>query len=306
MPSDVYDLGISEFTTWSWTFEQDVERYRSHGMEAIEITEFKLDPTRIAEQLALVPAHSLKVSSVQARIHSLYPTLLEPQPNAPADRLRHIRDSIEAIAPHVPQGSPFVVITGAAPDGNIHAVLETARREFGELARFAEAHGVRIALEPLNPTLMNIDSSIWSLGDALELVEEVGHPAFGLCIDTWNIWQSPNVSETIRRAGDRIFVVQVSDWRSPLGYYDRLVPGDGTAPLVQIVDAVNEAGYVGPFVVEIFSSESLPGSLWRTNFDQLLDRCTPGFDNIWNSAIAQRKSGEPPRTHSAKAREISS
>src|SRR5665213_2929210 len=87
----------------------------------------------------------IRLRSVPSRHGSipLYPTLLEPQPNAPADRLRHIRDSIEAIAPHVPQGSPFVVITGAAPDGNIHAVLETARREFGELARFAEVHGVR-------------------------------------------------------------------------------------------------------------------------------------------------------------------
>jgi sugar phosphate isomerase/epimerase len=296
MRSDVYDLGISEFTTWSWTFEQDVERYRSHGMEAIEITEFKLDPARIAEQLALVSAHSLKVSSVQARIHSLYPTLLEPQPSAPADRLRHIRDSIEAIAPHVSEGAPFVVITGAAPGGNIHAVLDTARREFGELARFAEAHGVRIALEPLNPTLMNIDSAIWSLEDALDLVEGIGHPAFGLCVDTWNIWQSPGLSETIRRAGDRIFVVQVSDWRNPLGYYDRLVPGDGTAPLVQIIDAVNQAGYLGPFIVEIFSSESLPGSLWRTDFDQLLDRCTVGFDTIWDAVIAGRKTGQPPQS----------
>ncbi len=296
MPTDLYDLGISEFTTWPWTFEQDVERYRKHGMEAIEITEFKLDPARIAEQLALVRAHSLKVSSVQARIHSLYPTLLEPQPSAPADRLRHICDSIETIAPHVPEDSPFVVITGAHADGNIHAVLDTARREFGELARFAEAHGVRIALEPLNPTLMNVDSALWSLGDALDLVDEVAHPAFGLCVDTWNIWQSPNLAQTLRRAGDRIFVVQVSDWRAPLGYYDRLVPGDGTAPLVELVKAVNASGYAGPFVIEIFSSESLPGSLWRTDLDQLLDRCTVGFDLIWDAVIAGQKRVQPPQS----------
>lgn len=296
MKSESYDLGISEFTTWPWTFERDVERYRSHGLEAIEITEFKLDPSRIAEQLALVPAHSLKVSSVQARIHSLFPTLLEPQPTAPADRLRHICDSIEALAPHLPEGSPFVVITGAAPEGNVASVLDTARRELPELARFAEAHGARIALEPLNPSLMNVDSSLWSLGDALQLVEEVGHPAFGLCVDTWNVWQSPNLSETIRRCADRIFVVQVSDWRTPVGYYDRLVPGEGTAPLVEMIEALRETEYAGPFVVEIFSSESLPGSLWRTDLDTLIDRCTIGFDTVWNAVL--ERANERRRAHS--------
>ena len=296
MRSDVYDLGISEFTTWPWTFERDVEHYRSHGMEAIEITEFKLDPNRVAEQLALVRANSLKVSSVQARIHSLYPTLLEPQPSAPADRLRHIRDSIESIAPHVPPGSPFVVITGAAPDGNVDAVLRTARKEFLELAKFAEAHGVRVALEPLNPALMNVDSALWSLADGLDLVEDVGHPAFGLCVDTWNIWQTPNLIDTIGRCGDRIFVVQVSDWRAPRGYYDRLVPGEGAAPLLEIVDAVNAGGYAGPYVVEIFSSESLPDSLWRTDLDTLLDRCTVGFDTLWNAMLARAEAASTAQT----------
>ncbi|MDQ2993156.1 MAG: sugar phosphate isomerase/epimerase, partial [Candidatus Eremiobacteraeota bacterium] len=165
----------------------------------------------------------------------------------------------------------------------------TARREFAELARYAQAHGVRIALEPLNPSLMNLDTSVWALADALDIVEDVGHPAFGLCVDTWNIWQSPGLNEAIQRAGDRIFLVQVSDWRAPLGYYDRLVPGDGTIPLVPIVDAIRSAGYDGPYVVEIFSSESLPGSLWRADLDEVLDRSIVGFGNVWDAVIAGRR-----------------
>ena len=212
MQPSAYTIGVSEFTTWPWTFERDVERYPQHGIDAIEITEFKLDPHRYAEQLALIPAARLGVSSVQALIHALYPTKLQPEPTAPADRVRHIRNSIERIAPHVPTGTPFVVITGAPPGGDVRDVLATAAEEFGELARFAEAHGVRVALEPLNPTLMNVDSSVWSLGDALRIVDQVNHPAFGVCVDTWNIWQSPNLLETcarrrrsdLRRPGERL------------------------------------------------------------------------------------------------------
>lgn len=288
MQPEAYTIGVSEFTTWPWTFEHDVERYPQHGIDCIEITEFKLDPHRYAEQLAQIPAAGLGVSSVQALIHALYPTKLQPEPTAPADRLRHIRNSIERIAPHVPGGTPFVVITGAPPGGDVRSVLATSAAEFGELARFAEAHGVRVALEPLNPTLMNVDSSVWSLGDALRIVEQVDHPAFGVCVDAWNIWQSPNLLETVRGAGDRIFVVQVSDWGAPREYYDRLVPGDGELPRVPLVDAIAGSGFTGAYVVEIFSSESVPGSLWLTDLDALLERSFLGFDKIWHAAVALR------------------
>jgi hypothetical protein len=36
-------FGISEVTTWPWTFEDDARRYPALGAEAIEIWEFKLD-----------------------------------------------------------------------------------------------------------------------------------------------------------------------------------------------------------------------------------------------------------------------
>ena len=97
-----------------------------------------------------------------------------------------------------------------------------------------------------------------------------------------------------------MFVVQVSDWRTPFGYYDRLVPGDGTAPLVDLVEAVIAGGYAGPFVVEIFSSESLPGSLWRADLDELLDRCTVGFDLIWDAVLAGRENAR--LSHSTESR----
>lgn len=281
-------FGVSEFTTWPWTFEHDVEAYARHGIDAIEITEFKLDPARVAEQLALVGAHDLSVSSVQATIHGLFPTKLQPEPVAYADRLRHIRTSIERIAPHVPAGTPFVVITGAPPNGNIAHVIDTAVREFAELARFAQAHDVRIALEPLNPSLMNVDSAVCAIDVALDIVERVDHPAFGLCVDAWNIWQSRDLLETIGRAGKRIFLVQLSDWRPPRGYYDRLVPGAGSIPLDTIVRAAAASGYTGPYVIEIFSSESLPDSLWRGDLDALLDASIAGFEQVCSQMDAGR------------------
>lgn len=276
-----FAFGVSEFTTWPSTFEADVELYAAAGVDCIEVAEFKLDQTRLAEQMASIENSGLRVSSVQATVHSLFPDGLAGEPTDPNDRARHIRQSIERISPYVPAGTPFIAVTGAAPGGNVQLVYDVAVDAFGELAEVASAHGVRIAFEPLNPMLMNSDTAIWTLADGLQLVEAVDHPSFGLCVDLWNIWQSPNLLDTVARSAERIFLVQVSDFRRPRSHNDRVSIGDGQIPLSTLIAAVRKAAYEGPYVLEIFSSESLPDSIWRAEFGPLLQRNKAAFARVW-------------------------
>lgn len=277
-----YRFGVSEFTTWPWPFERDVDRYPENGAAAIEVCEFKLDKNDYRPQLDLIAKSGMTVSSVQSQVHSLFPDSLEGQPTAPDDRVRHMKNAIERIAPHVPEGTPFVVITGAAPHGNTVEVYETALRAFRDLASFAELHHVRVAFEPLNPVLFNTDTALWGLDQALELVGRVGHPALGLCVDTWNIFQTPNLHEVIRACGDRIFIVQVSDWHRTRSGADRISLGDGSIDNAAIVKAIRETGYDRPYVLEIFSGESLPDSIWRRDLDATLRRNAESFADIWS------------------------
>ncbi len=282
-------FGVSEFTTLPWSFEKDVETYAKVGIPFIEVTEIKLDRERYAEQLALVKEGSLKVSSVQATLHGLFPTKLQPEPVAPGNRLTHIRDSIARIARHVPEKTPFVVITGAPPNGDVAAVRQSAVRGLKELSKFAQSQGVRIALEPLNPTLMNVDSAIWSLGQAMELVEAVDEEACGLCVDTWNIWESPELRGDIQRAGVKIFLVQLSDYGVPRGFYDRLNIGDGCIPMSALMESIERSGYAGPYVLEIFSSESLPHSFWLTDLEDLLRKNLQAFNALWTDKASNAR-----------------
>ena len=266
-------FGISEFTTWPWSFERDVERFPAHGIGAIEVCEFKLDRNDYSPQLRSIETVGLTVSSVQSTVHSLFPDSLAPQPIAPEDRVRHIKDAIARIAPHVPRQTPFVIITG-----------RRARREYADGVRgvpngispilrdFAAQHGMRLAYEPLNPVLFNTDTALWGLDQALELVQRIGHPALGICLDTWNIFQTPDLHEVIRRCEDRIFVVQVSDWHRPRSGADRISLGEGEIDNAAIVRTIRETGYTGPYVLEIFSGESLPDSIWRADLDAVLQK----------------------------------
>lgn len=279
-------FGVSEFTTWPWSFERDVERYAAHGIAAIEVCEFKLDKNDYAPQLQSIAAAGLTVSSVQSQVHSLFPDSLAGQPTAPGDRVRHIKAAIERIAPHVPERTPFVAITGAAPGGDTAHVYDTALEAFADLAEFAAKHRMRLAYEPLNPVLFNTDTALWGLDQALELVRRVGHEAFGLCVDTWNIFQTPGLHEVIRACGDRIFLVQISDWRRPRSGADRISLGEGEIDNEAIMRTIRETGYSGPYVLEIFSGESLPGSIWRSDLDAVLQKNFQAFAKIGEEILA--------------------
>ncbi len=282
--SAAYRFGVSQFSTRPWSLERDLSRYAAHRVDAIELCEFKLDRDDYTPQLEAVAASGLAVSSVQATVHSLFPDSLQAEPPAPADRIRHMRTSIERIGPHVAAGTPFVVVTGAAPGGDARHVYETALAEFPDLAEFAAGHGMRIAFEPLNPVLFNVDTALWGLDQALELVREVDHAAFGLCVDSWNVFQTPDLHDVIRRCADRIFVVQVSDWHRPRSGADRIGLGAGAIDNAAIVTSVREAGYEGPYVLEIFSSESLPDSIWAGDLDAMLRENVEAFARIWHDS----------------------
>lgn len=105
------------------------------------------------------------------------------------------------------------------------------------MAPFAADHGVKIALEPLNPTSVNVESAIWTVAQALDVIEATGRDEVGLCLDYWNVWQNADIEADIRRAGERIFTVQASDWRTPRSFADRIVPGDGVIRLGPLLRA---------------------------------------------------------------------
>jgi sugar phosphate isomerase/epimerase len=277
-------FGVSEFTTQPWTFEQDVETYARLGVDTIEVCEFKLDDKRAAEQLALVGQHGLTISSVQPAVRTLFPSLSQPTPKDVPARMARFRHTIELVAPFAPNVA-FVTNTGIPPNGNMQAVFDTAAKEYRALADFAQGHGARIALEPLNASIMNVESAIWTLEQAMRSVTSVDRDNFGICLDTWNIWQNANIAEGIRACGDRIFVVQVSDWCTPRSFQDRLIVGQGEIPLPPLLRAIHESGYRGAYSVEIFSS-GVPDPLWQADLVQVIKDSRAGLDAAWQQAGA--------------------
>jgi sugar phosphate isomerase/epimerase len=280
-----FRFGVSQFTTWPWSFEQDAENYARLGVETIEVCESKLDDGRAEEQLAMIEERGLTVDSVQPAVRTLFPSRLMPEPEDPRERTGLFCRTIERVGKLASDNVAFVCNTGQPPNGDIQKVFDVAARECRVLADFAREHGARVALEPLNPAHMNVESAIWTLEQAMRIVETVDRDEFGVCVDLWNIWQNPDVVREIKACGERIFVVHVSDWRTPRSFDDRRVMGQGEIPLPPLLRALHEGGYRGAYTLEILSQD-VPDSLWDANLFRVIEDSRTNLDAAWREAAS--------------------
>jgi sugar phosphate isomerase/epimerase len=277
-------FGMSQFSTWPQSFEQDLQLYQESGIQYIEVCEGKLEVDNPHPQLQRLRETGLKVPSVQPRLHSLFPDHPRPLPESPGERMLQLRNTINLFGPYFP-GTTIVTISGAAPGGNYDLAYRTAAHEYKEAARAAADQGVRLALEPLNPILMNVDTFICSLTHAARIVEAVDHPAFGLFVDVWHIWEDAVACPLIKQFGNKIYGVHVNDWRTPRAFGDRYLPGQGEIPLVTLLQAIRESGYAGVYTLEVFSETHLEGSLWADPRRTVLEG-KEAFAKIWEQVCA--------------------
>lgn len=265
-------FGISEVTTWPWSFAEDVARYGALGASAIEVWEFKLDRNarKRRDQLASIAGAGLFVSSFQADVHSLFPTRLNRKPAGFDARRDAFAETLETLGPLLP-GCVFVLNTGVAANGDVQAAFDRTVESYRELARRARELGVRLALEPLHPLAMNEDSFAWNLEDALDIADAVGSDTLGICADAWNLAGQHDLRARLARCTGKIFLAQVSDYRRPRSFLDRLVVGDGSIDFPPFLDGLRDSGYDGPIVLEIFSKD-VPDSLYDGDLDAVVAR----------------------------------
>lgn len=283
-------FSVSQFTTCHQTFEEDVALYRRLGVDGIEVCERKLsrDPAEARDQLAVLRDSGLRVTSVQPRVHALFPDFMCPDLHDPEERAARYRQTIDLFSSAFPgQSIPLVTITGIAPGTDYRAAHAAARRIYPELADYAAGRGLRIMFEPLTPLVMNTDTFICTLNEGLKLIEDVGRPNFGLMLDVWHVWREPGLYPRLRAAAaaGHVFGVHLSDWPAgePRNVADRLVPGDGVIDLPAMVGAIDAGGYRGAWCMEIFSHDDLPDSLWRREVAaDVITRGRRAFAEIWS------------------------
>ena len=227
-------------------YDANVERIAALGYDGVELA--VRDPGAVDTEALLGPVgrHALEVPAVGTGQAWGDEGLSFTDPS-PRVRLA----AIERINAHI----PFAARTGAAiiiglirgvpgPDAEPDRAMAWLVEALESCCAAAAAHGVRLALEPINryetPLVNTVDQG-------LELIDRVGAGNLGLLLDTFHMnIEEPSIEASIRRAGDRIFHFHAAD-------SNRWHPGAGHLDFHGALNALNEAGY-GGFV----SFEMLP------------------------------------------------
>jgi sugar phosphate isomerase/epimerase len=259
-------LSLNVWTTKGWSLREAVAGCVAAGVPGIGLWRDKVTEVGLDEAARLVSDSGLTVTSL---CRGGFFT------GDPAHRAAAAADNQRAVDEAAALGTDvLVLVAGGLPSGSTD--LAGARSQVAEgiaaLAPYAAGHGVRLAIEPLHPMFCADRAVISTLGQALELAEQVAAetrlPNVGVCIDTYHVWWDPEVLAQIDRAGPRIYAFQVCDFLVPIpadALLGRGHVGDGVIDIPMLARAVVGAGYDGLIEVEIFNQE-----VWNTPGEQTL------------------------------------
>ncbi len=175
-----------------------------------------------------------------------------------AGRAAAIADNRRAIEEaHTIGARCLVMVCGGLPPGSkdLPGARAMVRDGLHAIMADARAAGMTVALEPLHPMTCADRSVLSTLGQALDLCDELGEGT-GVAFDVYHTWWDPDLSRQIARAGSRIAAFHVCDWKVPTvdTVLDRGIPGEGVIDIPGLRAEVVAAGYSGDFAeVEILS-----------------------------------------------------
>jgi sugar phosphate isomerase/epimerase len=178
----------------------------------------------------------------------------------PMKRQAAIDDNRRAIEEATAIGTKLIVLVcGADPAQS----LEDSRRQIHDgiaaLIPYAQAAGVRLAVEPLHPMYADTRSAIITLAQANDMTESLNSPWVGVAVDVYHLWWDPGLEKEIKRCAknNALLAFHICDWKSPTTdlLNDRGLMGEGCIPIRKIRSWVEDAGFDGFNEVEIFSNE---------------------------------------------------
>jgi sugar phosphate isomerase/epimerase len=259
-------LSLNVWTTKNWTLAEAVAGCVEQGVPGIGLWRDKVAEHGLEAAAKLVREAGLTVTSL---CRGGFFTSASSADSA-ADNRAAVDECVELGT------DVLVLVVGGLLRGSkdLPAARAAVLDGIAALAPYAAANGVKLAIEPLHPMFCADRAVVSTLGQALDIAEEVGRRTgcgnVGTCVDTYHVWWDPQVFAQIERAGaaGRIHAFQVCDFLIPIpadALLGRGHVGDGVIDIASFARAVRAAGYAGFTEVEIFNQE-----IWDTPGEQTL------------------------------------
>lgn len=202
-------------------------------------------------------------------------------PMAPSGRMAVMDDFCAAVDMAAAlQAKVLTIVVGGVEPGT-KGVSESLKRVTDRVAAaapYAQARGVKLALEPLNPVYGGNRSCLTTTRDALDICDAIDAPNLGVAIDVYHVWWDTDLARQLTRAGSRIYGYHLCDWLADTQdvLLDRGMMGDGVADLRNLRAQVEAAGYAGACEVEVFSA----AHWWQRDPAEVLDVMFDRFRSV--------------------------
>jgi D-psicose/D-tagatose/L-ribulose 3-epimerase len=253
---------------WIWDSPVTAEVIRARapavammGFDAIELPLEAVDDWRPVEVRGVLEEYGL-VASVCAAMGPGRDLTTDETATVEATRA-YLQTCIEhaaAIGARVVAGPIYAPTgrTGVISSDERAAMLQRLARNLAPVLDVADAHGVRLAVEPRN----RFETSLFNtVGQALHLIDAIDHPALGLLLDTFHMnIEERDIGGAIRQAGASLLHFHACG-------NDRGAPGHDGIVWEAVRDALRDVGYTGLVSIESFTSANrtiaTAASIWR-------------------------------------------
>ena len=248
---DLSRLCVHTITTKPWTIEQAAKNFSEAGIRGITVWRDALNGRDIKQTGQLLRELNLEIVSLCRG--GFFPHISSTGRQEAIDDNRKAIDEAEAL------GAPLIVLVcGAVPGQSLSESRKQIRDGIAAVLPYAEAAGVKLAIEPLHPMYADSRSAINTLCQANNLAEELNSPWLGIALDVYHLWWDPNLQQEIKRCGqnDNLSAFHICDWKCPTldMLNDRGLMGEGCINIKEIRGWVEESGFKGFIEVEIFSN----------------------------------------------------
>jgi sugar phosphate isomerase/epimerase len=242
-------MSMSELTTYSWSFDDDVYHYGRSGYESLGIWRAKLNDFGEERGVQLVQDSGLSVSSL-AWIGGFTGSDGGSHDESVADGLRAIRLAFDL------QAGCVITHTGGQGGHTAKHARRLVCQALSRLLPLAEELNVTLALEPMHPRCAGEWTFLTSLEDALGLILEMRSRRLKLVWDTYQLWHEANCRTRVLEVLEHVALVQLSDARVPhTPDQERCRLGTGRGDWDRALQHFLSAGYDGWWEVEILGPD---------------------------------------------------
>jgi 2-keto-myo-inositol isomerase len=196
------------------------------------------------------------------------------------ERMKRDMDRVAAIGGRFIAAPPI----GAHEKGQPKPTLEQAAERYAVILDLGTRTGVTPILE-----LWGFSQTLSRLGEVLFVATEAAHPDACLLLDSYHLHKGGSDFGGLRMLnGDVLPVFHINDYpadppRERIDDADRVYPGDGVAPLGDLIRTLDAIGFRGYLSVELFNIE-----YWRQPAEDVARRALEKTAAVVREALSSR------------------